>query len=85
MPFDGMTGTTVRGRHGDGRDLPYNARRWTSRDLNHLLYRQQVERTRAEAAASPAARHAHCELARLFEEAVEHVTGGRIRFAALTA
>ena len=33
-------------------------------DLNQLLYRQQVSLMRADAAASPEARHAHQGLAR---------------------
>ena len=49
-------------------------------DLNYLFLRQQMERTRAEQAASDAAREAHEELARAYELAIERKSGGRIIF-----
>lgn len=49
-------------------------------DLNYLLRRQQVERSRAEAAASEAARKAHEELARKYEQEIEARTGSAFRF-----
>ena len=49
-------------------------------DLNYVFHRQQVERSRAEAAASKAAKEAHEELARTYELAIEQRTGGRIIF-----
>jgi RNA polymerase-binding transcription factor DksA len=47
-----------------------------SPDLNYLLYRQQVERLRAEDAVSDEARNAHRELARRYEREIEKVAGG---------
>ena len=47
-------------------------------DLNYLLGRQQVERTRAEAATSRAAREAHEEMARQYEKEIERLTEGRV-------
>jgi hypothetical protein len=47
-----------------------------SQDLNYLLYRQQVERLRAEDAQSEKARDAHLELARQYERAIERATAG---------
>ena len=44
-------------------------------DLNYLLYRQQVERSRAAAAATEVARETHEELARKYEEQIEQLTG----------
>jgi hypothetical protein len=44
-------------------------------DLNYLLHRQQVERSRAEGASSEAAREAHRELAHQYEEQIEALTG----------
>ena len=44
-------------------------------DLNYLFHRQQVERSRAEAAATEAAREAHEELARIYEEQIKQLTG----------
>ena len=43
-------------------------------DLNYLFHRQQVERSRAQAAASDAAREAHEELARIYEEQIKQLT-----------
>jgi hypothetical protein len=44
-------------------------------DLNYLLYRQQVERSRAATAATAAARETHEELAKKYEEQIERVSG----------
>ena len=55
--------------------------RWTPSDLNYLFHRQQVEHSRSASAPSAAARAVHRELARLYEKAIEQVTGGNIRFA----
>jgi hypothetical protein len=49
-------------------------------DLNYVFLRQQVERSRANASASAAARKAHQELARAYELAIEYKSGGRIIF-----
>jgi hypothetical protein len=49
-------------------------------DLNYVFLRQQVERSRAEAADSAAARSAHEELARAYELTIERKSGGRIMF-----
>jgi hypothetical protein len=50
-------------------------------DLNYLFHRQQVERSRAEAAASEEARQAHLILASEYEREIERLSGGRIAFA----
>lgn len=39
-------------------------------DLNYLFYRQQIERSMAEAAGSAAARKIHEELASVYEEQI---------------
>lgn len=44
-------------------------------DLNYLFHRQQVERSRASAASTEAARKAHEELAREYERQIEARTG----------
>ena len=49
-------------------------------DLNYLFHRQQVERTRAEAADSDAARKAHEELANEYEKRITCVTHGNVTF-----
>ena len=49
-------------------------------DLNYLFHRQQVERTRSEVARTEAARAAHEELARRYEERIETVTSEDYRF-----
>ena len=49
-------------------------------DLNYLFHRQQVERTRAEAASSSEARLAHEHLACRYETQICEATEGRIRF-----
>jgi hypothetical protein len=50
-------------------------------DLNYVFLRQQVERSMAKAARNDAARSAHEELARAYEQAIERKSGGRIVFA----
>jgi hypothetical protein len=49
-------------------------------DLNYLLHRQQVERSRADGASCDEARRAHAELAALYERAIETLTRGNLRF-----
>ena len=49
-------------------------------DLNYLFHRQQVERTRAEAARSAEARRAHQQLARHYEARISLLSEGRIVF-----
>lgn len=49
-------------------------------DLNYLFFRQQVERSMAESTATEAARKVHEALARIYEEQIEQLTGGGIRF-----
>ena len=49
-------------------------------DLNYLFLRQQVERSRAEAAEDAAARAAHEEMARRYELEIEQSSGGQIAF-----
>lgn len=44
-------------------------------DLNYLFHRQQVERTRADAADSEEARIAHEQLARCYEAIINEATG----------
>ena len=51
-------------------------------DLNYLFHRQQVERSRAEAASSEPARKAHRALARQYEEQIEVLTGDLFSIAA---
>lgn len=60
--------------------LPHAPGSWTSNDLNYLFRRQQIERSRASSAASASARAVHAQLAHLYEDAIEQVTGGNIRF-----
>lgn len=50
-------------------------------DLNYLFHRQQVERSRAEGAASESARRAHEELARRYEEQIEALAGSAFSVA----
>jgi hypothetical protein len=45
-------------------------------DLNYLFHRQQVERTRADAADSTEARAAHEHLARCYETQINQATEG---------
>jgi hypothetical protein len=49
-------------------------------DVNYLFLRQQMERSRAAAATSEAARRAHQQLADEYERLIEHATDGRISF-----
>ena len=49
-------------------------------DLNYLLFRQQVERSRAGTAASAAARKVHADLANLYQQRIERLTAGNICF-----
>ena len=49
-------------------------------DLNYLFHRQQVERTRAEAAETDEARTAHEQLAKCYEKQIEGLTGEEFRF-----
>jgi len=51
-------------------------------DVNYLLFRQQIERSRARTAASAAARTAHADLADLYQQRIELLTGGNFRFPA---
>lgn len=50
-------------------------------DLNYIFLRQQVERSFASSARSKAARKAHEEMARAYELAIEHRSGGKIVFS----
>ena len=49
-------------------------------DLNYLFHRQQVERTRAEAAETDEARTAYEQLAKCYEKQIEDLTGEEFRF-----
>lgn len=57
-----------------------DARKNSQMDLNYLFHRQQVERSRSEAAASDAARQAHEDLARKYEEQIEQLTAAEFSF-----
>jgi hypothetical protein len=48
-------------------------------DLNYLLHRQQVERSRAEAATAEEARSAHESMARKYEEQINELTSDEFR------
>ena len=50
-------------------------------DLNYLLRRQQVERTRAQAADGDEARTAHEQLARCYEAMIVDATNGTLSFS----
>jgi hypothetical protein len=50
-------------------------------DINYLLHRQQVERSRAEAAESKEARTRHEQLARCYEVQINQVTGEEFKIA----
>jgi hypothetical protein len=54
-------------------------------DLNYLFHRQQVERTRAEAAASEEARITHEQLARCYEVQINQLTGADFSFPSAAA
>lgn len=67
-----------------GATLPLLARSRGGRsrvDINYLLHRQQVERTRAEAAESDEARTAHEQLARCYEAIILDATNGKLNFS----
>jgi hypothetical protein len=49
-------------------------------DLNYLFHRQQVERFRSESTTCDQARNAHARLAALYEDSIERLTQGRVRF-----
>ena len=49
-------------------------------DLKYLFHRQQVERTRADEAASNEARKAHEGMARGYEDEITRATHGNILF-----
>ena len=49
-------------------------------DINYLFLRQQVERSRAKAASSIAARRIHEQLAGEYERQIEAATNARIVF-----
>ena len=51
-------------------------------DLNYLFFRQQVERIRAQTAASDASRKAHEELAEAYEEQIDESTAETFTLAA---
>lgn len=51
------------------------------KELDYLVYREEVERSRANSAASAAARRAHGGLADLYHQRIEQLTAGNIRFA----
>lgn len=49
-------------------------------DINYLLFRQQVERSRAKVATSMISREIHEQLAKEYERRIEQVTDGRLVF-----
>lgn len=49
-------------------------------DLNYLFHRQQVERSKASAADSEAARKSHEELAGLYEAEIRRASDGKMNF-----
>jgi hypothetical protein len=49
-------------------------------DLNYLFFRQQIERTLADRATNKGARKAHEDLATMYEEEIEQLTGNGFRF-----
>lgn len=49
-------------------------------DLNYLFHRQQVERSKASTADSEAAREAHEELAKLYEDEIKRASDGKVNF-----
>ena len=48
--------------------------------LKYLLYRQQIERSKADNASCEEARRAHAQLAELYEHAIEKLTQGNLSF-----
>ncbi len=51
-------------------------------DLNYLLHRQQVERSRAQAATAEDARAAHEAMARKYEEQINELTSDEFSLSA---
>jgi hypothetical protein len=49
-------------------------------DINYLFLRQQMEKSRSEAAGSDVARKIHEQLAGEYERLIEDATAGRISF-----
>lgn len=49
-------------------------------DINYLFLRQQMERSRAQAATSEVARRIHEQLADEYERLIEEATAGRVNF-----
>jgi hypothetical protein len=49
-------------------------------DLNYLFSRQQIERSRAQMAKTPASRRVHQELAEHYERFIEEMTAERFGF-----
>jgi hypothetical protein len=49
-------------------------------DLNYLLFRKQIERSRACTSSSADARSVHGDLADLYQQRIERLTRGNIRF-----
>lgn len=49
-------------------------------DLNYLLQRQQIERSKAELAASGEAREVHLKMAELYEREIEKLTPPAFHF-----
>ena len=50
-------------------------------DINYLFLRQQIERSRAEAAESDISRRIHEQMADEYERLIADATGGRVTFA----
>jgi hypothetical protein len=50
-------------------------------DINYLFLRQQIERSRAEAATSEVARKIHEQMADEYERLIADATSGRVTFA----
>jgi hypothetical protein len=80
MPLDGRFAATAGETAPRSAPFPHAGCRWTSDDLNYLFHRQQIELSRSANAPSAAARAVHGRFARLYEDAIEDVTGGNIRF-----
>jgi hypothetical protein len=49
-------------------------------DINYLFLRQQIEKSRADGAASDVARRIHEQLANEYERLIEDATEGRVMF-----
>jgi ABC-type hemin transport system ATPase subunit len=52
-----------------------------SMDLNYLFHRQQIERSRADGAASEVARKIHEELAAQYERQIVALSEGKVSFS----